>query len=94
MRSLIKNIKVLVATILTIIIAFIFLDIFNGQFSFSENQKIENLISEKEKELETIYQNNQDLKEEIKLLKNNEEHIKKIAEEELGLINDDEKEPE
>ena len=39
-------------------------------------------------------QNNQDLKEEIKLLKNNEEHIKKIAEEELGLINDDEKEPE
>ena len=54
MRSLTKNIKVLVATILTIIIAFIFLDIFNGQFSFSENQKIENLISEKEKDQNVV----------------------------------------
>ena len=94
MRSLTKNIKVLVATILTIIIAFIFLDIFYGQFSFSENERNRKLILEKEKELETIYQNNQDLKEEIKLLKNNEDHIKKIAEEDLGLIKNDEKEPE
>ena len=79
---------------LLIVISFIFLDIFNGQFSFSNNEKIENLIVEKEKELEIIFQENQGLKEEIQLLKNNEDHIKKIAEDDLGLVEDNEKEPE
>ena len=52
------------------------------------------LILEKESELQVIYQENQDLKKEIELLKNNEDHIKKIAEEDLGLIKKDEEKPE
>ncbi|MAI04031.1 MAG: hypothetical protein CMQ75_05925 [Gammaproteobacteria bacterium] len=89
-----KTTKIIVAITLIIIIFFIYLDIFKGQFSFSNNEKINNLISEKENELEVIFQDNQDLKEEIDLLKNNEDHIKKIAEDNLGLVKDDEEEPE
>ena len=86
--------RIFVAAILVIIIFFIFRDIFYGQFSFSKNEEIEKLILEKESELQVIHQENQDLKEEIELLKNNEDHIKKIAEEDLGLIKNDEEKPE
>ena len=89
-----KTSKIIVVITLLIIVSFICLDIFSGQFSFSNNEKIENLIVEKEKELEIIFQENQGLKEEIQLLKNNEDHIKKIAEDDLGLVEDNEKEPE
>ena len=43
-----KTSKIIVVITLLIVISFIFLDIFNGQFSFSNNEKIENLIVEKE----------------------------------------------
>ncbi len=94
MNSSRNAVKIFVATILVIIIFFIFRDIFYGQFSFSKNEEIEKLILEKESELQVIHQENQDLKEEIELLKNNEDHIKKIAEEDLGLIKNDEEKPE
>ena len=94
MNSSGKIIKLIVVVILIIITSFISLDIFHGKFSFSNNEKIQNLISEKENELEVIFQDNEHLKEEIYLLKNNEDHIKKIAEDDLGLVEDNEKEPE
>ena len=94
MNSSRNIVKISVATILVIIIFFIFRDIFYGQFSFSKNEEIEKLILEKESELQVIHQENQDLKKEIELLKNNEDHIKKIAEEDLGLIKNDEEKPE
>ena len=94
MNSSRNAVKIFVATILVIIIFFIFRDIFYGQFSFSKNEEIEKLILEKESELQVIHQENQDLKEGIELLKNNEDHIKKIAEEDLGLIKNDEEKPE
>tara|TARA_A100000164_G_C21594259_1_gene624349 strand:+ start:44 stop:328 length:285 start_codon:yes stop_codon:yes gene_type:complete len=94
MNSFGKTIKIIVAVILLVVVLFIYQDIFHSQFSFSSNEEIEKLILEKENELEKIFQDNQDLKEEIKLIKNNEDHIKKIAEENLGLVKDDEKEPE
>ncbi len=94
MNSSRNIVKIFVATILVIIIFFIFRDIFYGQFSFSKNEEIEKLILEKESELQVIHQENQDLKKEIELLKNNEDHIKKIAEEDLGLIKNDEEKPE
>ena len=94
MNSSRNTVKIFVATILAVIIFFIFRDIFYGQFSFSKNEEIEKLILEKESELQVIHQQNQDLKEEIELLKNNEDHIKKIAEEDLGLIKNDEEKPE
>ena len=89
-----KTSKIIVVITLLIVVSFICLDIFNGQFSFTNNEKIEKLIVEKEKELEIISQENRGLKEEIQLLKNNEDHIKKIAEDDLGLVEDNEKEPE
>ena len=76
MNSSRNAVKIFVATILVIIIFFIFRDIFYGQFSFSKNEEIEKLILEKESELQVIHQENQDLQEEIELLKHNEDHIK------------------
>tara|TARA_Y100001970_G_C14069908_1_gene768863 strand:- start:500 stop:784 length:285 start_codon:yes stop_codon:yes gene_type:complete len=94
MNSSANKLKIFLITLLGIIIFFIFRDIFYGKFSISKNQEIEKLILEKESELEIIHQENQDLKKEIELLKNNEDHIKKIAEEDLGLIKNDEEIPE
>ncbi len=94
MNSLRNILKIFVATILVIIVFFIFRDIFYGQFSFSNKEKIENLIIEKEIELEDIFQQNKLLIEEIELLKNNEDYIRQIAEDELGLVKEDEKDPE
>tara|TARA_A100001234_G_scaffold116100_1_gene101911 strand:- start:10087 stop:10371 length:285 start_codon:yes stop_codon:yes gene_type:complete len=94
MNSSGNKLKIFVITLLGLIIFFIYRDIFYGQFSISKNEEIEKLILEKESELQAIYQENQDLKKEIELLKNNEDHIKKIAEEDLGLIKKDEEKPE
>ena len=94
MNSSGNKLKIFVITLLGLIIFFIYRDIFYGQFSISKNEEIEKLILEKESELQAIYQENQDLKKEIELLKNNEDHIKKIAEEDLGLIKRDEEKPE
>tara|TARA_B100000287_G_C20460204_1_gene713079 strand:- start:445 stop:729 length:285 start_codon:yes stop_codon:yes gene_type:complete len=94
MNSSGNKLKIFVITLLGLIILFIYRDIFYGQFSILKNEEIEKLILEKESELQAIYQENQDLKKEIELLKNNEDHIKKIAEEDLGLIKKDEEKPE
>ena len=94
MNSTGNKLKIFVIALLGLIIFFIYRDIFYGQFSISKNEEIEKLILEKESELQAIYQENQDLKKEIELLKNNEDHIKKIAEEDLGLIKKDEEKPE
>ena len=94
MNSSGNKLKIFVIALLGLIIFFIYRDIFYGQFSISKNEEIEKLILEKESELQVIYQENQDLKKENELLKNNEDHIKKIAEEDLGLIKKDEEKPE
>ena len=94
MNSSGNKLKIFVIALLGLIIFFLYRDIFYGQFSISKNEEIEKLILEKESELQVIYQENQDLKKEIELLKNNEDHIKKIAEEDLGLIKKDEEKPE
>ena len=94
MNSSGNKLKIFVITLLGLIILFIYRDIFYGQFSIQKNEEIEKLILEKESELQAIYQENQDLKKEIELLKNNDDHIKKIAEEDLGLIKKDEEKPE
>ena len=94
MNSSGNKLKIFVITLLGLIILFIYRDIFYGQFSISKNEEIEKLILDKECEIQAIYQENQDLKKEIELLKNNEDHIKKIAEEDLGLIEKDEEKPE
>ena len=74
-----------------IISALLAYEILYVQFSLNENKKIESLLNKKEKELIEISTENQSLKEEINLLKNNDEYVEHIARENLGLIREEEK---
>ena len=69
---------------------FLIRDIFFGQFSFQENEKLETLIDKKEDELIKISEENETLKDEIKLLKNNDEYVEHVARENLGLVKEGE----
>tara|TARA_B100001142_G_C14246763_1_gene621599 strand:+ start:843 stop:1139 length:297 start_codon:yes stop_codon:yes gene_type:complete len=90
MSSFKKILKILILLFMIILSASLTYDILYGQFSFNENKKIESLISKKEKELIDISNENEFLKEEITLLKNNDEYVEHIARENLGLIKDEE----
>ena len=76
---------------MVIICASLAYDILYGQFSLNENKKLESLLNKKEKELIEISIENESLKEEIDLLKNNDEYVEHIARENLGLIREEEK---
>ena len=89
--SAVKKIFRFLAVILFIIIlASLLRDILFGQFSLQENKKLETLIEKKEDELINISEKNEMLKDEIRLLKNNEEYVEHIARENLGLIREGE----
>ncbi len=90
MSSFKKILKILILLFMIILSASLAYDILYGQFSLNENKKIESLISKKEKELIDISNENEFLKEEITLLKNNDEYVEHIARENLGLIKDEE----
>jgi cell division protein FtsB len=85
-----KVLKCLALVLLIIISSSLIMDIFFGQFSFQENEKLDNLIDQKEDELLKISGENEALKDEIKLLKNNDEYVEHIARENLGLIKEGE----
>ena len=85
-----KIFRYLVLVLLMIILISLIRDIFFGQFSFQENEKLETLIDKKEDELVKISEENETLKDEIKLLKNNDEYVEHIARENLGLIKEGE----
>ena len=91
MSSLKKILKILILLFMMIISASLAYDILYGQFSLNENKKIESLVNKKEKELIEISTENESLKEEINLLKNNDEYVEHIARENLGLIKEEEK---
>ena len=76
--------------LLIIILISLIRDIFFGQFSFQENEKLETLIEKKEDELVKISEENETLKDEIKLLKNNDEYVEHVARENFGLIKEGE----
>ena len=90
MSSFKKFFKLVVLIVLFLMGAKLIFDIFYGQYSLSESAKLEDLIEKKEIELETITLENENLKEEISNLKNNEEYVEHIARENLGLIKEDE----
>ena len=90
MSSLKKILKILILLFMMIISASLAYDILYGQFSLNENKKIESLVNKKEKELIEISTENESLKEEINLLKNNDEYVEHIARENLGLIREEE----
>ena len=85
-----KIFRYLVLVLLIIILINLIRDIFFGQFSFQENEKLETLIDKKEDELIKISEENETLKDEIKLLKNNDEYVEHIARENLGLVKEGE----
>jgi cell division protein FtsB len=90
MSSLKKNLKPIILFFMLIISASLVYDLAYGDFSFEENGKIESLINKKEEELQIIASENEAFKEEINLLKNNNEYVEHIARENLGLIKEEE----
>jgi cell division protein FtsB len=90
MSTLKKFFRYLALVLLIIILISLIRDIFFGQFSFQENEKLETLIDKKEDELIKISEENETLKDEIKLLKNNNEYVEHVARENLGLIKEGE----
>ena len=85
-----KIFRYLVLVLLIIILINLIRDIFFGQFSFHENEKLESLIEKKEDELVKISEENETLKDEIMLLKNNDEYVEHVARENLGLVKEGE----
>ena len=85
-----KLLRYLALVLLIIFLVSLIRDIFFGQFSFQENEKLETLIDKKEDELIKISEENETLKDEIKLLKNNDEYVEHVARENLGLIKEGE----
>ena len=90
MSTVKKFFRYLALVLLIVILISLIKDIFFGQFSFQENEKLETLIDKKEDELVKISEENETLKDEIKLLKNNDEYIEHVARENLGLIKEGE----
>ena len=72
MSTVKKFFRYLALVLLIIFLVSLIRDIFFGQFSFQENEKLETLIDKKEDELIKISEENETLKDEIKLLKNND----------------------
>ena len=90
MSTVKKFFRYLALVLLIVILISLIRDIFFGQFSFQENEKLETLIDKKEDELIKISEENETLKDEIKLLKNNNEYVEHVARENLGLIKEGE----
>ena len=90
MSTVKKFFRYLALVLLIVILLSLIGDIFFGQFSFQENEKLENLIDKKEDELIKISEENETLKDEIKLLKNNDEYVEHVARENFGLIKEGE----
>ena len=90
MSTVKKFFRYLALILLIIFLISLIKDIFFGQFSFQENEKLETLIEKKEDELIKISEENETLKDEIKLLKNNDEYVEHVARENLGLIKEGE----
>ena len=90
MSTVKKFFRYLALVLLIVILISLIKDIFFGQFSFQENEKLETLIDKKEDELVKISEENETLKDEIKLLKNNDEYVEHVARENLGLIKEGE----
>ena len=90
MSTVKKFFRYLALVLLIVILISLIRDIFFGQFSFRENEKLETLIDKKEDELVKISEENETLKDEIKLLKNNDEYVEHVARENLGLIKEGE----
>tara|TARA_B100002019_G_C21088733_1_gene507493 strand:+ start:424 stop:717 length:294 start_codon:yes stop_codon:yes gene_type:complete len=84
------TLKIFATGILIALIAILSVDILNGSFSFEEKNKLDDLVNAKEIELTQIYNENQNLIDEIETIKNDDEYVEHIARENFGLIMDGE----
>ena len=72
------------------LLIYLLYDIFFGDYSFSQQAELEELVNIKEEELSKISNENQNIKTEIKFIKDNDEYLELIAREELGLVREGE----
>ena len=72
------------------LLIYLLYDIFLGDYSFSQQAELEELVNIKEEELSKISNENQNIKTEIKFIKDNDEYLELIAREELGLVREGE----
>lgn len=72
------------------LLIYLLYDIFLGDYSFSQQAELEELVNIKEEELSEISNENQNIKTEIQLIKDNDEYVELIAREELGLVKEGE----
>ena len=72
------------------LLIYLLYDIFLGDYSFSQQAELEELVNIKEEELSEISNENQNIKTEIQFIKGNDEYLELIAREELGLVREGE----
>jgi cell division protein FtsB len=72
------------------LLIYLLYDIFLGDYSFSQQAELEELVNIKEEELLEISNENQNIKTEIQFIKDNDEYVELIAREELGLVKEGE----
>jgi cell division protein FtsB len=72
------------------LLIYLLYDIFFGDYSFSQQADLKEVVNLKEEELSKISNENQNIKTEIQFIKDNDEYLELIAREELGLVREGE----
>ena len=72
------------------LLIYLLYDIFFGDYSFSQQAELKEVVNIKEEELSQISNENQNIKTEIQFIKDNEDYLELIAREELGLVREGE----
>ena len=72
------------------LLIYLLYDIFFGDYSFSQQRELKEVVNIKEEELSKISNENQNIKTEIQFIKDNDEYVELIAREELGLVREGE----
>jgi cell division protein FtsB len=72
------------------LLIYLLYDIFFGDYSFSQQRELKEVVNIKEEELSKISNENQNIKTEIQFIKDNDDYLELIAREELGLVREGE----
>lgn len=72
------------------LLIYLLYDIFLGDYSFSQQTELKEVVNIKEEELSKISNENQNIKTEIQFIKDNDDYLELIAREELGLVREGE----
>lgn len=72
------------------LLIYLLYDIFFGDYSFSQQAELKEIVNIKEEELSQISNENQNIKTEIQFIKDNDDYLELIAREELGLVREGE----